>query len=347
MFRSDRLLSLDRLLSCFLLSLLFVSVFLISGCEEDKAAKVRSDEVSIERGVASGSAEVIEVSASSRGDSIPSDAIKVTPETDANPPTSSSSDFKDPVPIASMINSAGAEDSPFMTSDGKSLYFFFTPDVRVPAEKQLFDGVTGIYVSDRVGDSWSVPRRVMLQKEGKLALDGCEFVQDNIIWFCSAREGYTGINWFSAGLEDGVWKDFRLSDFDPDYKVGELHFTKDWSAVYFHSDRAGGKGSLDIWMSKSVDGVWQSPVNIEAVNSAGSEGWPALSPDETELWFSKDYGVWRSILVDGEWGAPERMFSPLTGEPTIDPVGNVYFVHHFFKDDKMIEADIYFAEKKR
>jgi hypothetical protein len=36
----------------------------------------------------------------------------------------------------------------------------------------------------------------------------------------------------------------------------------------------------------------------------------------------------------------------MAGEPSIDEEGNVYFVHHFFDGDKMIEADIYVAYKK-
>jgi hypothetical protein len=71
-----------------------------------------------------------------------------------------------------------------------------------------------------------------------------------------------------------------------------------------------------------------------------------LSPDETELWFSRDYGVWRSKLMDNEWSMPERMFFPLAGEPTVDSEGNVYFTHHFFYGDMMLEADIYVAYKK-
>ena len=60
------------------------------------------------------------------------------------------------------VNTAGAEDSPFVTPDGQTLYFFFTPDVRVPAEQQLFDGVTGIWVTHRVDGGWTEPERVLL-----------------------------------------------------------------------------------------------------------------------------------------------------------------------------------------
>jgi len=86
-------------------------------------------------------------------------------------------------------------------------------------------------------------------------------------------------------------------------------------------------------------------LNVEVVNSEFDEGWLALSPDGSELWFSRSCGVWRSKRV-GEWQIPELMFSPLCGEPSIDEFGNAYFNHHFFKGDVMIEADIYVVAKK-
>jgi len=277
-----------------------------------------------------------------RESKIPAGAIKVTPQTDTSPPKSFSTDYKDPVPLKT-INTAGAEDSPFVMPDGNTLYLFFTPDVRVPAEKQVIDGVTGIYVSKKVNGQWQKPDRVILQDTGKLSLDGCEYVSGNTIWFCAAREGYTGIHWFTAEFIDGRWTNWKNADFNPDFKVGELHIFN--SELYYHSDRAGGKGGLDIWVLKKVNNEWQGPVNVAAVNSERDEGWPALSPVGNELWIYKDYSLWRSKKVNGEWTAPELMISPLAGEASIDRQGNVYFVHHFFKDDKMIEADIYFAAR--
>ncbi len=281
-----------------------------------------------------------------RESKIPADAVKITPETDLSPPQTYSDEYEKPVPIPGLVNTAGAEDSAFIMPDGNTLYFFFTPDVRVPVEKQVIDGVTGIYVSKKSNNEWEKPERIFLQDPGKLAMDGCEFVQDNIIWFCSVREGYTGVHWFTAEYNDGRWQNWKNADFNPDYKVGELHITDDGNELYFHSDRPGGKGGLDIWVSKKVNGEWLEPENVEAVNTADSEGWPALSPDGNELWISRNYGLWRSKKVDGEWQTPELIISPLAGEASIDNEGNVYFVHHYYKNDKMLEADIYVAYKK-
>lgn len=281
-----------------------------------------------------------------RESKIPANAVKMSPENDEHPPILNSTEYDRPVPVPGSVNTAGGEDSPFITSDGNTLYFFFTPDVNIPAEKQTTDGVTGIYVSTLVQGGWSKPERVLLQDPGKLAIDGCEFVLDNFMWFCSAREGYTGIHWFTAEYQNGQWHNWKLADFNPNYKVGELHITGDGTELYFASDRSGGKGQLDIWVSKNQNGEWQEPVNVAAVNTADSEGWPAISPDGNELWFSRNYGVWRSRKVNGEWQEPEQIVSDLAGEPSIDNAGNLYFVHHYFKNDRMIEADIYVAYKK-
>jgi Tol biopolymer transport system component len=280
---------------------------------------------------------------------IPADAVKMTPLTDAAPPKSLTDDYADPVPVPGLVNTAGAEDSAFVMPNGNTLYFFFCPDVRVPVDQQVQDKTVGIYVSHLVNGSWSEPQRVILQDSDKLAMDGAEFVQDNVMFFASTREGYTGIHWFRAEYVDGKWQNWSNEDEElktSEYQTRELHISPDGNELYFHSTRNGGKGGLDIWISRKENGEWAEPLNVAAVNSQGDEGWPALSPDGSELWFSRDYAVWRSVKLDGAWQTPIKMFSTLCGEPSVDSSGNVYFTHHFFANNTMIEADIYVAYKK-
>jgi hypothetical protein len=39
------------------------------------------------------------------------------------------------------------------------------------------------------------------------------------------------------------------------------------------------------------------------------------------------------------------MFSIFSGEASMDNEGNIYFTHHFYKDDVMLESDRYVARR--
>jgi hypothetical protein len=99
-----------------------------------------------------------------------------------------------------------------------------------------------------------------------------------------------------------------------------------------------------------VDGEWQEPENVEAVNTEGHESRPYVAEDGEELWFTRTYlgapAVYRSLKVDGEWQEPELIISQFAAEPTLDSEGNIYFAHHFIKDNEMVEADIYVCYRR-
>jgi hypothetical protein len=301
---------------------------------------------------ASGLGQASEVPLPSRESAIPTNAVKMSPASDQYPPILHSDNWELPVPLSLAINTAGGEDSPFILPDGNTLYFFFTPDVSKPAEQQLTDHVTGIYVSHFENGSWTNASRVLLQTAGKLALDGAAFVQGNTMWFASAREGYSGMNLFTAEYVGGKWSNWQYTGdkLNLEYQVGEMHITSDGKTMYFHSPRPGGMGGYDIWTTENVNGVWQPPQNVAAVNTDGNEGWPFITQDGNELWFTRTYlgtpAIYRSSKVNGSWSSPEMIVSQFAGEPSLDMQGNLYFVHHFFVNGTMIEADIYVAYHK-
>lgn len=284
-----------------------------------------------------------------RMSSIPSNITKMTPETDLYPPIVHSPDWEDPVPLPYPVNTAGAEDSPFITPDGKTLYFFFTPDASIPATSQLVDNVTGIYVSNKADGGWSEPERVVLNED--ISLEGCVFVQGDTMWFCTVRKGnMRPIDIFTARYVDGKWGDWQSvgRQLNVDYMVGELHLNG--NALYYHSTREGGIGGMDIWVTRNESGSWSEPENVYEVNTPGTDGWPYVTSDGQELWFLRTYmgtpGIYRSIREKGSWSEPELIISQFAGEPSLDDEGNIYFVHHYYKDSVMLEADIYVSHKK-
>ena len=296
---------------------------------------------------------------------IPTDAVKGTPATDLFPPILVSSDFEEPVPMPGPVNSAGAEDSPFMTPDGQEFYFFFTPDVRVPVEKQLIDSVTGIWACRLVGGNWTEPERVVLNDD--VAMDGCEVVFGDTMWFASVRAGnYGEIDWYVAVRREGKWTDWRNAgpQVNEELKPGEMHISSDHRTMYHH--KVNQYGGLDICKSERTDSGWGAPVNLGPnVNSAKDEGWPYLSSDMKELYFtswSDSFAgpcIYRSRLDSlGVWSPREVVVQQFAGEPTLDDAGNLYFVHHYYTggqhcqtgaaeaNNRMLEADIYLCRRK-
>ncbi len=291
-----------------------------------------------------------------REEAIPDDAVKMGPESDLYIPVLNSDAWESPIPMPGPVNTAGAEDSPFISPDGSRFFFFFTPDVDIPAEKQILDGVTGIWWCRRSGDTWTVPTRIILNDD--LSLDGAPFVLEDTLWFASVRESnYGEIDVYTAIYSNGSWGDWQNAgaQLNVVYDIGEFHLSGDGSMIYFGWDWEDGYGGRDIWVSAKHGLEWLDPVNLgENVNSDHNEDQPFVTPAGNELWFTGESvlgypgpAVFRSIKSGDVWGEPQEIISNYAGEPTLDDDGNIYFVHHFFdKDLNMIEADIYVAYQK-
>ena len=252
----------------------------------------------------------------SRESRIPTDAVKLQPAQDLMPPVLHHPDWEKPVPLPGEVNTAGAEDSPFITLDGDRMYFFFTPDASIPAQEQLHDGVTGIYMAQREGNQWIDVQRVALASPGELALDGCPTTQGDALWFCSVRAGnLREIDLWIAQIEGDQQSDWVNAGelLNTTYEVGEMHISPDGEWLYYHSLRAGGQGGMDLWVLQRQEETWGEPLNLHELNSEGDEGWPYLTPDGQELWFTRTYqgspAIFRSLRDDTGWRDPELILS--------------------------------------
>ena len=292
------------------------------------------------------------VTDSDRLASIPSTATKMTPAQDIFKPVLHSSDWTDPVPMPGKINTAGGEDSPFITPDGDWFFFFFTPDVKITPEKQLTDGVTGIWWMKKTGGNWSSPEKINLSNS--ISLDGAEFVLGGQMWFASIRAGnLEDIDYYTSDYSNGKWTNIKNvgEQLNVDYDIGEMHITADGSTLYFHKGNMSAGSKMGIYYCKKTGSMWSSPVECN-INTDSMEGYPFITADGNELW----YTGWSKLGYTGPalfrclktgtdlWGTPEEIVSNFAGECTMDSEGNLYFVHHYYDSGiNMIEADIYVA----
>jgi hypothetical protein len=285
---------------------------------------------------------------------------KGKPATDFWPPEAADG-WSKPVPLEGPVNTAGGEDSPFVTPDGNTLFFVFTPDVNIPAQQQLLDGLTGIWVSRRSGEAWSEPERVRLAEPGVPSLDGCEMAIGDRLYFCSIRAANTReIEWYYATGRDGSWGDVVSAGkwMNEIAEVGEMHITAGYRELVFASKRAGSLGRFDLWAAPATADGWGEPVNLgPQVNTAADENRPFVTEDGRELWFDSisrngkpGPAIYRCLRQEDEtWGECREMVSVFAGEPNLTGDGRtLFFIHHYFSDDlqTMIEADIYVSYRE-
>jgi len=102
------------------------------------------------------------------------------------------------------------------------------------------------------------------------------------------------------------------------YSTGHPSISANGKKLIFSSDKAGGFGESDLYVSELNEGKWSEPVNLGAeVNTFGNEVFPFLANDST-LFFSSDglpgFGgldIYESKLVHGKWSAPRNMRAPI------------------------------------
>ncbi len=73
----------------------------------------------------------------------------------------------------------------------------------------------------------------------------------------------------------------------------------DESFLVFPSDRPGGLGEADLYISHNINGQWQQPVAMgHGINTKRYEYCPYLTPDGKYFFFSSEYQVkWISADV--------------------------------------------------
>jgi hypothetical protein len=103
--------------------------------------------------------------------------------------------------------------------------------------------------------------------------------------------------------------------------------SRDGLSLYFSSNRPGGLGAGDLWVSRraSVDDAWGVPVNLgPTVNSSVGDLGPNVSPDGHYLFFTSNrpgglglndiWVSWRADVHDDfAWEPPVNVGSPING----------------------------------
>jgi len=129
---------------------------------------------------------------------------------------------------------------------------------------------------------------------------------------CVGREGRAGSDICVSYLDNNVWSEPSVvkevssdvySDFEP-------LLSPDGNQLYIMSDRPGGKGGMDIWVSDWMGSAWGEPKNLEGPFNTPymdhciyftGEGWDRAYWTSTRPGGFGANDIWSSEKINGSW----------------------------------------------
>lgn len=229
--------------------------------------------------------------------------------------------IKNPVPFQPIrlnenINTTAPEYLPALTADGNTLIF-----TRIVNNQEDF------FISSFEDNDWQ-PSKPLLginspESEGgqSISADG-KFL---VFTACNRKNGLGSCDLFYSTVQEDRWTEVR--------NLGSPVNSKNWDStpsisangkyLFFASERPGGEGGRDIWVSTLNAEGWGIPQNLgPLINTSGDEQSPFIHADGQTLFFMSNghpgmgnFDLYASKLQsDGSWGAPQNLGYPINTE---------------------------------
>jgi outer membrane protein OmpA-like peptidoglycan-associated protein/Tol biopolymer transport system component len=153
-----------------------------------------------------------------------------------------------------------------------------------------------IWMATRTATGWSLPlatgeaiSRANHVGSATLTPDGNFMIFAAYEWEDDSLAGYGRTDLYSADLVQGEWRNIKnlgpivnSSSWDT-----QPTLTPDGRTLYFSSDRPGGHGGSDIYVSHLSASGWSVPVNVgEPINTSDDDLTPTIAPDGKSLFFA-------------------------------------------------------------
>ncbi len=223
------------------------------------------------------------------------------------------------------INSAALEYFPSLTIDGSKM--IYTRRENNDEDFYVSNFANGGWekampISGKINTNYNEGAQNISQDGDILVFTGCNYPEgrgscDLYIAYRTKNGGWTEPENLPGVINTEFWE--SSPSLSPDKKD-----------LYFASNRTGGYGGSDIWVSHRITGGrWSEPENLgPSINTAVDEGSPFIHADNQTLYFNSTghpgYGNTDLFLsrktADGNWQKPENLGYPVN---TIDDEGSL------------------------
>ena len=227
-------------------------------------------------------------------------------------------------------NSEADDNSPIIWKGGVLFSSDRKSGVKLLKEKSGWTGrdFLDLYFSEALEDGSYAPP---VQFSGKLSvlnknLCNASISRDgSLIYFTrndnepNKREIYN-LQLYVAKAAGEKWKDVEKLPFcSANSNYMHPAISPDGNTLFFTSDKPGGRGGTDLWMTRKKNGAWKRPENLgEVINTPLNEGFPFVSADGSLFFCSKGHpglGGFDIFMTrqkpDGTWQKPVNLGRPI------------------------------------
>ncbi|HEY3404058.1 MAG TPA: OmpA family protein [Ohtaekwangia sp.] len=219
-----------------------------------------------------------------------------------------------------VINTRLHDYSPIISGDGNTLIFTSN---RTDDERAIKEGTNyeDIYISRKEGSGWSSPKKISSNINQKYNDAAASLSPDGKTLFLYYEEGAGDI--YISTFDGSDWSSPKPLNKNINTSLfweTSASMSADGTKLYFASNRPGGIGELDLYVSESNGkGDWGKAVNLgPLVNTAENEDAPFIHPDGVTLYFSSDghpslgnSDIFVSEFKGSKWSKPENLGWPI------------------------------------
>jgi len=176
---------------------------------------------------------------------------------------------------------------PFVTRDGKALYFMSDRPIKEGDPRQDY---TDIWMVTITKNGLSAPEHLDAPVNSKMDEYYPTVAANGTIYFGSTREGGKGgSDIYRCRYQDGKYLPAEnLGDaINSEFHDYEAYIAPDESYIIYNSSRPNGLKNLDFYISFNKNGVWTKAKKLAAPISSDSIDWsPKVTPDGKCFYFS-------------------------------------------------------------
>lgn len=264
-----------------------------------------------------------------------------------------------PQPLSSKVNIFQLQYFPVLTADEKTLFFTARNGNARTDDEDIF-----ISTKDAFGE-WTTPESISRNINTRFNEGTCSISADGrmmIFTACEGRQGYGSCDLYvtyKIGEEWSVPNNLGPNINSPQWD-SQPSLSADGNTLYFVSNRPGGKGSRDIYVSyRNEAGDWTMAQNLgEPINTSSDEVSPFIHANGLTFFFASNghpgFGGFdlfsTEIKADNTWGAIKNLGYPInTSEDQVSLFiaasgTTAYYANERKQGNQYIDSKIYSFE---